>query len=128
LSSAFDALGKQIEAPQALTVRRFVPTYHERRLNDDRSKDSSSLLGDTDMINASSTPTSKMAAATPEQVAATKQIVLNEIEVKWNKFSKQDLSALKNKDDLVTQVVAKYGLEKVTAQRDVDALLKGRAI
>jgi hypothetical protein len=92
--------------------------------------DSSSLLGDTDMTNAPSTaaPTSKMAAATPEQVAATKQIVLNEIEVKWNKFSKQDLSALKNKDDLVTQVVAKYGLEKVTAQRDVDALLKGRAI
>jgi hypothetical protein len=51
-----------------------------------------------------------------------------EIEVKWNKFSKHDLSALKNKDDLVTQVVAKYGLEKATAQLDVDALLKGRAI
>jgi hypothetical protein len=82
------------------------------------------------MTNATSTaaPISKMAAATPEQVAATKQIVLKEIEVKWNKFSKQDLSALKNKEDLVTQVVAKYGLEKVAAQRDVDALLKGRAI
>jgi hypothetical protein len=80
------------------------------------------FLGDTDMTNTHST------AATPEQVAATKQIVLNEIEVKWNKFSKQDLSALKNKEDLVTQVVAKYGLEKVAAQRDVDALLKGRAI
>jgi hypothetical protein len=82
------------------------------------------------MTNAPSTapPTAKTAAATPEQVAATKQIVLKEIEVKWNKFSKHDLSALKNKDDLVTQVVAKYGLEKATAQRDVDALLKGRAI
>jgi hypothetical protein len=32
------------------------------------------------------------------------------------------------KDDLVTQVVAKYGLEKSQAQRDVDALMKGRQI
>ena len=39
-----------------------------------------------------------------------------------------DLSALKGKDDLVTQVGAKYGLEKAQAQRDVDALLKGRQI
>jgi hypothetical protein len=39
----------------------------------------------------------------------------------------QELSALKNKDDFVTQVVAKYGLEKSQAQRDVDALMKGRA-
>jgi hypothetical protein len=29
---------------------------------------------------------------------------------------------------LADQVVAKYGLEKVQAQRDVDALLKGRHI
>jgi len=43
-------------------------------------------------------------------------------------FSEQDLSALKGKDDLVNQVVAKYGLEKGQAQRDVDALLKGRQI
>jgi hypothetical protein len=41
-------------------------------------------------------------------------------------FSEQEFSALKGKDDLVTQLVAKYGLEKAQAQRDVDALLKGR--
>jgi hypothetical protein len=40
---------------------------------------------------------------------------------KWSKFSEQELSSLKNKDDLVTQVVPKYGLEKSQAQRDVDA-------
>jgi hypothetical protein len=28
----------------------------------------------------------------------------------------------------VTQVVAKYGLEKSQAQRDVDAMMKGRQI
>jgi hypothetical protein len=38
------------------------------------------------------------------------------------------LPALKGKDDLVNQVVAKYGLERGQAQRDVDALLKGRQI
>jgi len=44
------------------------------------------------------------------------------------KFSEQDFSALKGNDDLVNQVVAKYGLEEAQAQRDVDALLKGRDI
>ena len=66
--------------------------------------------------------------ATPATAAETKQIVLKEIGAKWNKFSQQDLSALKGRDDLVTQVSAKYGLEKVQAQRDVDAILKGRQI
>jgi hypothetical protein len=60
--------------------------------------------------------------------AETKQIVLKEIGAKWSKFSEHDLSALKGTDDLVNQVVAKYGLEKAQAQRDVDALLKGRHI
>ncbi len=56
----------------------------------------------------------------------TKQIVLKEIGAKWSKFSAADISGLKGKDDLIGQVVAKYGLEKGQAQRDVDALLKGR--
>ena len=55
-----------------------------------------------------------------------RQIILKEIEATWGKFSEQDLSALKNKDDLVAQLVAKYGREKFQAQQDVDALLKGR--
>jgi hypothetical protein len=67
-------------------------------------------------------------AAKLEASSDNKQIVLKEIGVKWDKFSAQDLSALKGKDDLVTQVVAKYGTEKGQAQRDVDALLKGRQI
>ena len=71
---------------------------------------------------------SNSATATPATAAETRQIVLKEIGAKWNKFSEQDLSAFKNKDDVVTQVVAKYGLDKVQAQRDVDALVKGRHI
>jgi hypothetical protein len=81
------------------------------------------------MTSASSNSTSSPAsAAKPQTAPETKQIVLKEIGAKWGKFSEQDLSQLKNKDDLVAQVVAKYGLEKVQAQRDVDALLKGRQI
>ena len=60
--------------------------------------------------------------------ADTKQIVLKEIGANWSKFSQQDLAALKGKDDLVTQVVAKYSMEKGQAQREVDTLLKGRSI
>lgn len=76
------------------------------------------------MTNVASSPSS----SSPKGAAETRQIVLKEIGAKWNKFSEQDLSALKGKDDLVTQVTAKYGLEKVQAQRDVDAVLKGRQI
>jgi hypothetical protein len=54
------------------------------------------------------------------------QAVLREICAKWSKFSDHDVSAFKGNDDLVNQVVAKYGLEH--AQARVDALLKGRQI
>jgi hypothetical protein len=67
-------------------------------------------------------------AAKPEASTETRQIVLKEIGAKWNKFSEQDLSAIKSRDDVVTQVVSKYGLDRAQAQRDVDALMKGRHI
>ena len=71
----------------------------------------------------------KAASAPPaHQTPDAKQGALDDIGSKWSKFSKHDLSALKSNDDLVTQVVAKYGLEKATAERDVDALMKGRKI
>jgi hypothetical protein len=66
--------------------------------------------------------------AKPETTARTRQIVCNEIRWKWGKFSDQDLSALKDNNDLVMQLAAKYGLEKAQAQRDVDVLMKGRQI
>ena len=42
--------------------------------------------------------------------ADTKQIVLKDIGAKWSKFSEQELGALKNNDELVSQVVAKYSI------------------
>jgi hypothetical protein len=76
------------------------------------------------MTNAAS----NTSTAKPETAAQAKQVILKDVGARWSKFSEQDLSALKGKDDLVNQVVAKYGLEKGQAQRDVDALLKGRQI
>lgn len=81
------------------------------------------------MATSPSTPASNTNAGTEQGPSAEhKQIVLKEIGAKWSKFSEHDLSSLKNKDDLVAQVVAKYGLEKSVAHRDVDALMKGRHI
>jgi hypothetical protein len=53
-------------------------------------------------------------------------MIRTDIKAKWNKFSDQDLGSLKNRDELVTSLVAKYGLEKVQAEKEIDALLKGR--
>ena len=51
-----------------------------------------------------------------------------EIQQKWGKFSAQEITALKDRDDLVVQVQAKYQLDKAQAQRDVDAFAKGRQL
>ena len=81
------------------------------------------------MTNApTSTPACELERRQWTRHRPTKQIVIKEIRAKWGKFSEDDLSSLKNKDDLVTQRAAKYGLEKSVAQRDVDALMNGRQI
>ena len=74
------------------------------------------------------TATQKTASASTGNSVENKKIILKDIGTKWGKFSEQELSALKNKDDLVTQVVAKYSIDKPQAQRDVDAVMNGRKI
>ena len=76
------------------------------------------------MESATATNTS----TNPQNNAENKQAVLNDIRAKWDKFSEQDVSALKGKDDLVSQVSAKYDMKADQAQREVDAVLKGRKI
>lgn len=50
----------------------------------------------------------------------------SEIAIKWPKLSQQEVSDLKTTDDLVSQVQAKYQLDKAQAQKDVDAFANGR--
>lgn len=59
---------------------------------------------------------------------ATETGMRGEIQQKWGKFSAQEITALKDKDDLVAQVQAKYSLDKPQAQRDVDAFARGRQL
>jgi hypothetical protein len=66
------------------------------------------------------------AIVTPPTAEEGRKILLKEIGSKWNKFSEQETTAMKSKDDLVTQLVAKYSMEKAQAQHDADAFLKGR--
>jgi hypothetical protein len=67
-------------------------------------------------------------AASLDQAAAARQIVRREVGAKWSKLSAQDLSSLKDRDDLVSRVVARYGVEESQARRDVDSILRGRQI
>ena len=62
------------------------------------------------------------------QGADAKRALLKDIRVKWGKFTDQELNGLKDNEDLVSHVIAKYGLDKAQAQRDVDALRAGRNI
>lgn len=81
------------------------------------------------MTDQPSTATTNVAATNRMQDNPTeaKKLLRADIGSKWGKFSAQELTGLKGNDDLVTQLVAKYGLEKEAAQRDATAVVKGRA-
>lgn len=86
--------------------------------------------------NAKSGASTAAASTTPvlpkmqeqTQGPANKQKLLKDIRVKWAKFTEQEVNNLKSNDDLVSQVVAKYGLDKAQVQRDADVLRAGRDI
>lgn len=71
---------------------------------------------------------SKPVSETLANFSEAKKLILNDIRAKWGKFSEDELGALISNDDLVSQIVAKYSLDKAQAVRDVDAVLKGRQI
>jgi hypothetical protein len=58
--------------------------------------------------------------------ASPRDSILNDIAARWRRFSRKDLAVLESTDELVTQLAAKYGLDRIDAQRDVDELLAGR--
>jgi hypothetical protein len=66
------------------------------------------------------------ATATPPQ--GNDQGMRGEIATKWPKLTAADITALKNKADLVAQVQSKYALDATQAQNDVDAFAAGRQL
>ena len=81
------------------------------------------------MTDQPSTATTSAAALIRMQdhPAVAKRALRNDIRGKWGKFTEQELTDLRDSDDLVSQLVAKYGLDKEAAQRDAVALVNGRA-
>lgn len=57
---------------------------------------------------------------------ADREDILEEIALKWSKFSRQELVDTTTNDELVEQIMAKYGSKKEAAQREVDILMDGR--
>lgn len=47
---------------------------------------------------------------------------------RWGKFSEAEVAALKDKDDLISQVQSKYSIERAEALTQVDAFAKGRPL
>jgi hypothetical protein len=91
-------------------------------LNDNHSDLFPHVYGEFPVENSSATDAAAK-TNTPDQA---KIMVTKDIIAKWSHFSEQEVAALKGKAELVNQVAAKYGLEQAQAQKDVDALLKGR--
>jgi len=65
---------------------------------------------------------------TPNTSTATTTGMRGEIQKQWSKFTYEEVSALKSKDELVAKVQSKYALDKARAQKDVDAFAKGRQL
>ena len=64
----------------------------------------------------------------PQSSAGAAQVLHDDIRDKWDKLSDFEVGHLTSADDLVTQVVRLYSVERTAAQREVVALLNGRAI
>jgi enoyl reductase-like protein len=72
------------------------------------------------------TGSTNAAAPNPMQARAEAKLLRSEIGSKWGKFTMQELDDLKDNDDLVAALVAKYGLDKDAATRDAAAVVQGR--
>ena len=54
--------------------------------------------------------------------------LLNALVSKWRRFTWRELYGFENSDELVAQIVARYGVKQDVARRDVDILLNGRTL
>ena len=65
--------------------------------------------------------------AANSKAAETKVTLGKDIRAKWDKFSEIEVGAMKSEDDLVTQLVSKYALDKTLAQTEAKTVVNGRA-
>ena len=79
------------------------------------------------MTDQPSTINPNTSAPTPMQAKAEARMLRSEIGNKWGKFTTQELDDLTDNDDLVSALVAKYGLDNAAATRDAATVVQGRA-
>jgi hypothetical protein len=54
------------------------------------------------------------------------RIGVPDLRARWGKFDEVELAAIKSRGDLVMQIQAKYGLNKLQAETNVDVWANGR--
>jgi hypothetical protein len=54
--------------------------------------------------------------------------LLNRLASKWRRFTWRELNQLESSDELVAQIVVRYGIQEMVARREVDVLLDGRTL
>jgi len=54
--------------------------------------------------------------------------LLNALASKWRRFTWRELNQLESSDELVAQIVVRYGVQEMVAKREVDVLLDGRTL
>ena len=78
--------------------------------------------------NDAAAPAAPARAWTPVQHAYARQLLLMDIHITWTKLRREEVAALRDSDELAALLVARYGLTREIAQRDIDALLAGRTL
>ena len=78
--------------------------------------------------NDAAAPATPARAWTPAQHAYARQLLLMDIHITWSRLTREEVAALGDLDELVTLLIARYGLAAETARRDVDVLLGGRTL
>ena len=59
-------------------------------------------------------------------VLRTPGISVADLRQRWDKLNDRELAAIKSRRDLVRQIQAKYGLDRMQAQTNVDVWAAGR--
>jgi hypothetical protein len=65
-----------------------------------------------------------MKVARPQKSTLNPRITPPDIRARWGRFDEVELAAIKSRSDLVMQIQAKYGLNKLQAETNVDVWAK----
>jgi hypothetical protein len=60
------------------------------------------------------------------KVILNRRISVLDIRERWGNFNEIELASIKGRSDLVRRIQAKYGLDKLAAETNVDVWAKGR--